>query len=276
MTSLSLPPALPHQPFSFLSFSKSQSLFPLFPLISVCVLSASCHSSRLSVSLPLSVILTHLSHPPSLSLHLSPFPHHVSRSLSVVSPAAFPLPRSLWHFGGNLILNCLVFPRISFGPSLALTQRQTAADRAKNSKHTDPALSPFFSFQGGISIFFLLSHPPHPLPLFFFFVFCPRQRSLINISPGSAPLHPLPRILHAITIDFPPTPLECYPIIMAAQLPVCLGKSCRVWRSDIVIKKPVGNGSLCSRKQDTSIYVFVYYIRWRFYFRPGKSIKCGD
>lgn len=56
------------------------------------------------------------------------------------SPRCHPSPPthdslSLWHCRGNLILDCLEFPRIPFGVAPGTTQRQTSAVEAKSSKH---------------------------------------------------------------------------------------------------------------------------------------------
>lgn len=49
--------------------------------------------------------------------------------------ALVSLSLSLWHCRGNLILDCLEFPRIPFGVAPSPTQRQTSAVGAKSSKH---------------------------------------------------------------------------------------------------------------------------------------------
>lgn len=56
------------------------------------------------------------------------------------SPLYHPFPPthdslSLWYCRGNLILDCLEFPRIPFGVAPGTTQRQTSAVGAKSSKH---------------------------------------------------------------------------------------------------------------------------------------------
>lgn len=91
----------------------------------------------------------------SFVLLISPHPHTshlltlreciLSCALSLSrTPLISPLPsfpplvslfRSLWHCRGNLILDCLEFPRIPFGVAPSPTQRQTSAVGAKSSKH---------------------------------------------------------------------------------------------------------------------------------------------
>lgn len=67
----------------------------------------------------LALFFSHSSHLPAASL----FPPNTHDSLS------------LWHCRGNLILDCLEFPRIPFGVAPGTTQRQTSAVGAKSSKH---------------------------------------------------------------------------------------------------------------------------------------------
>lgn len=103
------------------SLSNSQSIFvlPFYDSLS---------SSFLTPSLFLLhfLILWNLSSVSSFSLYLH-------RSIFLFPNACFLL--SPWHCTGNLILDCLEFPRIPFTEAPGCAQRQTSAAGAKSSKH---------------------------------------------------------------------------------------------------------------------------------------------
>lgn len=95
----------------------------------------------------------------SLSLVFS-----LSRSSSISHTCSPPLPVAFER--GNVILDCLVFPRIPFGWAPALTQRQTSAVVAKSSKHQHLPHQWPLSFQSPIAWFvFETSLPALQMPL---------------------------------------------------------------------------------------------------------------
>lgn len=94
------------------------------------------------LSASLLFILSFSPHPPDISSSHPLWVYFVLLSFSL-TPLISPLPSfppthdslSLWHCRGNLILDCLEFPRIPFGVAPGTTQRQTSAVGAKSSKH---------------------------------------------------------------------------------------------------------------------------------------------
>lgn len=111
-----------------LSMQYSLSFYPWIFLVSL------VHSFNFSVP------PWHLIFSPSTSVFCLALSFSVALSLN---PLISPLPSfppthdslSLWHCRGNLILDCLEFPRIPFGVAPGTTQRQTSAVAAKSSKH---------------------------------------------------------------------------------------------------------------------------------------------